>query len=138
MCREVSMANRIMFLDLIIIKKPMILRIISIVRIDPFGLQLEELKFLRNTFCGQDIAGYIVISALGFPVHPLLNCAMRIPVAELMVCSVPDLLGCSNLSQIFVCQDPPWLKARLLKGLKPLGNLFCSFPSRSDPACIEK
>jgi hypothetical protein len=60
MCREVSMANRFKFLDLIIIKEPMILSIISIVRIDPFGLQLEELKIFKNTFCGQEIAGYII------------------------------------------------------------------------------
>jgi hypothetical protein len=138
MCGEVSMANGFKFLDLIIIKVPIILSIISIVGIDPFGLQLEELKILRNTFCGQEIAGYIVISTLGFPLHSLLNCAMPMPVAELMVCSGPDLLGCSNLSQILVRQDPPWLKAHLSRGLKPLGNLFCSFSSRSDPTCIEK
>jgi hypothetical protein len=85
MCREVSMANLFKFLDLIMIKEPMIPSIISIVGIDPFSLQLEELKMLGNTFCREEIAGYIVtliITALGFPLHPLLNCMMRMPVAE--------------------------------------------------------
>jgi hypothetical protein len=42
MCREVSMANLFEFLDLIIIKEPMIPSIILIVGNGPFGLQLGD------------------------------------------------------------------------------------------------
>jgi hypothetical protein len=37
----------------------MIPSIIWIFRIDLFDLQLEELKMLGNTFCTEEIAGYI-------------------------------------------------------------------------------